>query len=228
MYGVEFFESFTLPVRRVGKTCLLLAIIFSFIPPAYVAIRYNCMPPFSMIASGYVLIFSTQFTFYLTENISYYQVFGEGGCYMSFLAGSASGIRLPATLGAQDALGCEPGSNKAEVVACIAIAASVCCSTIMNFIGVTTGSILLAVLPDQITGMFDYVLPAVVGALFLPRVKREPRVGVIGIALAIFLRKTSIIDSHFKMILNVALCIAIGLWLAKMDKAKSEKTSGEA
>lgn len=216
----KYYEDFTLPTRRIGKTCLLLAILFSFISPIYVAIRYGCMPTVAQILGGFVLILATEGTYYFIEPISYYPTLGEAGNYMSFLAGSISAIRLTATLGSQDVIGVEPGSHRAEIVAVIAIAGSVICSTAMNLIGIVFGNFLFAVLPKTITGMFDFVLPALYGALLYPRFKKSPPVAIFGFVAGYFLY-TSKLPGWTKMLSNVLLCILLGRQLAQYKKSKA-------
>lgn len=218
----DYFESFTKPVRKIGKASLLLAIIFSFISPIYIAIRYNCMPTGAQILGGYILIFATEATYYFVEPISYFPTLGEAGNYMSFLAGSIGGIRVIATLGAQEALGVQPGTQKSEIVSVMSIAASIITSLSLNVVGIVFGNVLFTVLPESITGMFSFVLPAVYGSMLYPYMKKSPIVGVVGLLAGFALRKTPFLPSWSRMLLDVAICVILGLQLAKAKRNKEK------
>lgn len=214
-----YFNEFTKPVRKIGKTALLLAIILGFLPALYVAIRYDAMPTVAQIAGGYVLILSTEMAYYFVEPISYFPVLGEAGEYMSFLAGSIGAIRVPTVMVAQEEVGVESGTNKAEIVSSIAIAASVICSVSMGFIAIVIGNVLFAVLPEFVQNMFNYVIPALYGAMVMMHVPKNPVIAVFGLVVAMFLRMTSIIPSFLNMLVTVIVTVAFGLYMAKKKEA---------
>lgn len=220
----QYFDEFTKPVRKIGKTFLALAIVFSFISPIYISIRYNCMPTGAEILGGYVMILSTEAVYYFIEPISYFPTLGEAGNYMSFLAGSIGGIRVIATLGSQDAVGVEPGSHKAEIVSVIAVAASIVCSMALNLFGIVFGQLMFAILPESITGMFDFVLPAVYGAMLYMYGKRNVPVFFLGLVIAIIFRMSPM-PGFLRMLLTVLICCATGVVMAR-KKAAREQAAG--
>lgn len=223
-----YFEEFTKPVRKIGKTTLLLGIILGFVPALYIAFTYDAMPTMTQILGGYVMILSTEMAYYFVEPISYFPVLGEAGTYMSFLSGSIGAIRVPTVAESQSVIGTEPGSKKAELVSSIAIAASVVCSMTMGFIAIVLGNVLFTVMPPFLKGMFDYVLPALYGALAMMYIPKKPIIAVFGIILALILRSTSVIPSFLNMLVVVALTVGFGLYLAKKEMKQETPSDGAA
>ncbi len=221
-----YFDEFTKPVRKIGKLSLLVAIILSFLPAIYIAIAYNCMPTIAQIIGGYVMILSTEAVYYFVEPISYFPVLGEAGTYMSFLAGSIGGIRVPSVTVSQNSVGTEPGSQKAELVSSIAVAASVLCSMLMGFIAIVLGNLLFASMPKFVQSMFTYVVPALYGTLLMMYVPKKPIVAVFGLAIALLLRITKIIPGAFNMLLVVILTVAFGLYMFKNKQKKAALAAG--
>lgn len=216
-----YFNEFTKPVRKIGKSCLLGAIILGFLPALYVGIRYNAMPTSAQVLGGLVLIMSTELAYYFVEPISYFPVLGEAGTYMSFLAGSIGGIRVPTVTVAQETIGVEAGTQKAEIVSSIAVAASIVCSMAMGLTAVVIGNVLFAILPAFVKTMFSYVIQAIYGVLLAQNAPKKPMVAVFGLVLAMVLRLTAIIPSFFNMLVTVALCVVFGLYMAKSAPKKA-------
>ncbi len=210
-----YFNEFTLPVRRIGKVSLALAMLFSFLPAIYIAVIYDAMPTFAQIMGGYVLILSTELSYYFVEPISYFPVLGEAGTYMSFLAGSIGGVRVPAVAASQDAVGVEAGSRKAELVSSIAVGSSVICSMTMGFIAIMLGNVIFALVPPFVQSMFNYVMPAVFAPLFVMRFHGNVLVGLVSLAAAALLLFSGILPSYLNMLTTVIVTVAFGVWLCK-------------
>ncbi len=220
-----YFTTFTKPVRKIGKTFLLLAILFSFIPAVYVGIRYDAMPTWTQFIGGYLMILSTEMAYYFVEPISYFPVLGEAGEYMSFLAGSIGTVRVPTVTVVQEELGIEAGTQKAEIASTIAIAASVVCSLAMGFVAIVIGNVLFSVMPVFVQNMFGYVVPALYGCLLMMRMPKSPSGTVVAMAAALILRYTAIIPSFFNMLVVIAISVTYGIYACKKKMRASNATA---
>lgn len=219
-----YYEHFTKPVRRIGKTSLILAMAASFLPALYLSFFYGAFAPVSVVFGGWLLILSNQATLYVVEPVSYYPTLGEAGTYMSFLSGNIMGIRVPACAASMDAVDVRPGTHKGEVVSAIAIAGSVISTVVFGLIAIFIGQRLLDSLPAPILVGLNYILPASYGAIITGYVKKNPPVGIFGLILGLLLNSSSFIPNFAKQILSVILCITFGVLLFKhREKNNSQK-----
>ena len=218
-------EQFTKPVRKIGKLSLMLCIVFAFIPAVYVGLRYNAFPSGSQILAGYLLIASTQISWYITEPISYYPVLGEAGSYMSFMSGNVTTIRIASASEAQDVLKCERGSKKAELISTMAIGGSVICSTLCGIIALVAGNLLLSLMPQFVQNMFDFILPGVYGALYAKYLIKDVPTGIFAIVIAIIVRQFNMFSSisFIRMPLIIVLTVILGFVLESRRAAKKRQ-----
>ena len=218
---MDFNASFRNPIIKIGRRSMLLAILASFVPSIYLAIRYGALPELTYILGGWALIASTQAPYYFVEPISYFPILGTAGTYMSFLTGDISGMRVPATIVVQDVMKVEPGTAKAELVNTLAIAGSVITSTGFSIGAVIFGSVVLAILPESITGAFDFVLPAVYGATFSNMASRSPIEAVFAFAFAVTLKYLTGFQAYIIIPVVMAVTIALRLYRFKKNENKN-------
>jgi hypothetical protein len=183
----SFEQSFTQPVIKLGKWTLLLAIPLSFPPAIYLWLRYGALPPLGAILTGWFLIASIYGSWYFVEPISYFPVLGLSGTYMSFLSGNIANMRVPCSAVAQEVIGVGSGTKEAEIVATIGIAGSIITNVIVVTIAAIAGNELFKFFPQPVIKAFDYVLPAIFGALFVMFSIKYPKYGVFAIAVGMLL-----------------------------------------
>lgn len=185
--NLSYEEVFTKPVIAAGRWTLLISIPFSFFPVIYLWLRYGAIPPLGAILTGWFLIASIYGAWYFVEPISYFPVLGMTGTYMSFLSGNIANMRVPCAAVAQEVLEVEPGSKKAELVATLGIAGSIITNLIVVTIAAVAGNAIIGVFPSIVVEAFDYVLPAIFGALFVMFSLKYPVFGVFAISVGLFI-----------------------------------------
>lgn len=178
-------EVFTNQIIKAGKWTLLISIPLSFLPAIYIWSRYDAIPPLRNILTGWFLIVSIYGAWYIVEPISYFPILGTAGTYMSFLSGNIANMRVPCAAVAQDVLEVEPGSKEAELVATLGIAGSIVTNLIIVTIAALAGNKLISYFPPIVVQAFDFVLPAIFGALFVMFSIKYPKYGVFAIALGV-------------------------------------------
>jgi hypothetical protein len=162
-----FAKEYVAPVHRMGSITVGLHLVAMFIPPVALYLIYGLIPPWDGFIRGMLAAVAFAGPFFIIEPIAYYPVLGISGTYMSFTAGNISNLRLPCALVAQSALGVEEGSKQGELVATIAVAASVWLSITAVFIGAVAGGFLVARFPPWLIDAFRrFLLPSVFGAVF--------------------------------------------------------------
>ena len=180
-------EAFTRPVVAVGRLTLLLSIPLSFLPVIYLWLQYGLVPSWEVILTGWFLIASIYGSWYVIEPISYFPVLGTAGTYMSFLSGNIANMRVPCSAVAQEALGVEPGTRKAELVATLGIGGSIITNLIVVTLAAVGGNVLMASIPPVVVSAFEYVLPAIFGALFVMFSVKYPSYGIFAITITLLL-----------------------------------------
>lgn len=178
---------FTRPVVVAGRLTLLASIPLSFLPVFYLWYQYGLIPPVSVILTGWFLIASIYGSWYVIEPISYFPVLGTAGTYMAFLSGNIANMRVPCSAVAQETLGVEPGTHKAELVATLGIGGSIVTNLIVVALAALGGNALIAFVPQGVVSAFDYVLPSIFGALFVMFAIKYPLYGVFAISITLVL-----------------------------------------
>ncbi|WP_416198330.1 hypothetical protein [Sporanaerobacter sp.] len=180
-------EVFTKKIIKTGRWTLLGAIPLCMLPGIYLWIRYGAIPPVKTIFTAWFMIASIYGVEYFATPISYFPILGMSGTYMSFLSGNIANVRVPCAVVAQEVIGAEPGTNEGELVATLGIAGSIITNLIVVTIAALAGNVLISYFPPVVIKAFDYVLPAIFGALFSLFAVKYPKYGIFGMAISGFL-----------------------------------------
>ena len=219
-------ESFTKHIISAGRWTLLLAAPLSFLPAIYLWVRYGTIPPLGSILTGWFLIFSIYGSWYIVEPLSYFPILGLSGTYMSFLSGNIANMRVPCAAVAQEVLKVEPGTKKAELVATIGIAGSIITNLIVVTIAAIAGNELFKFFPPVVVKAFDFVLPAIFGALFVMFSIKYPIYGIFAIAVGMFLLGVVKVLPTWAIIpINIFTTIAFAIYLFNR-RNKTNKSGG--
>lgn len=159
-------KSFTKPIIRYGSLTNLLAIPLCFIPAIYLWLVKGAFPGWNNILTGWMYVASMFAIYSVVEPICYFPILGLPGTYMSFLSGNIGNMRVPCAVVAQESLGVEPGTKKAELIATLGIAGSIFTNTIMVTIAAIGGAALMSIFPPVVLTDFKYVSSAIFGAMF--------------------------------------------------------------
>ena len=159
-------KSFTKPIIRYGSLTNLLAIPLCFIPAIYLWLLKGAFPGWNNILTGWMYVASMFAIYSVVEPICYFPILGLPGTYMSFLSGNIGNMRVPCAVVAQESLGVEPGTKKAELIATLGIAGSIFTNTIMVTIAAIGGAALMSIFPPVVLTAFKYVSSAIFGAMF--------------------------------------------------------------
>lgn len=184
---LSYDEIFTKKIKKTGMWTLLLAIPLCLLPGLYIWIRYGAIPPIKTIFTAWFMIASIYGVEYFATPISYFPILGMSGTYMSFLSGNIANVRVPCAVVAQDVVGVKAGTNEGELVATLGIAGSIITNLIVVTIAAFAGNALISYFPPIVVDAFDYVLPAIFGALFSLFAVKYPKYGFFGMAISGFL-----------------------------------------
>ena len=207
-------------IIKWGKLTSWLGVLVSFGPALVLAVIYGLIPPASAILTGFISMAGAVGVMWFVEPISYFPIVGVAGTYMAFLTGNISNLRIPAATVAQKVAGVEPGSNEGSIIATLGMAVSVVVNIAILALGVLAGTQILAALPQNVVDAFDYLLPALFGALFVQFAVSKPKLAPIAIVIAIgltLLVNQGVIPSFITTLVSVFGTMGIGIAMHKKD-----------
>lgn len=151
-----------------GRIWTVSAIAVLFMVPLGVTLYYNAWPEFSTLWKALISVIPIYWATAIIEVITYTPLLGAGGTYLSFVTGNITNLKLPCALSALDRAKVKATSEEGEIISTIAIASSSITTTLVIAVGVLLFAPVLPTItaPDSvIKPAFDYVIPALFGAL---------------------------------------------------------------
>lgn len=180
-------QEFDNKVHKLGITTALIVWVFFLAVPLGICLFFKLKINVAQLLSISVPIAVTFGIVGLCEKLSMAPIIGPGAVYLASSTGNVQNMKLPAALNAMRLLNCEEGSEKARVIAILAVASSSVVTTIIVFAGMLfLAPIVTPLLTNpSITPAFDNMLPALLGPLVLPVVLKNPKASAVPFALAI-------------------------------------------
>ena len=218
----KFFEDFNKGLHRIGKLTMLLGIIALVSVPFIVAAIFGVSIDGKGFLGGIAKVAIVYIPVAIVEFLVYAPMLGAGGSYISFITGNVTNMKIPCAMNARDIAGTEVGTPENEIVSTISTATSAIVTTLVIVVGVVLLIPLQPVLQSEtLAPAFDYVVPALFGALGLKYFAKSPQIAVIPVALmsllCIFV-PSMISQTSILMIPSGALALLIGFMLFKKGK----------
>jgi hypothetical protein len=216
------FEKFNNGLHRIGRLLMFLGIIVLVSVPFIVAVIYNTKVDSSGFVAGILNVGALYIPIAVVEFLVYSPMLGAGGSYISFITGNVTNMKIPCAMNARDIAGTEVGTPENEIISTISTATSAIVTTLVIVVGVILLVPLQPVLENPVVKpAFDYVVPALFGALGLKYFSKSLKIAVIPLAvmslLCIFV-PSMINQTGILMIPSGALALAIGYILFKKGK----------
>ena len=217
-----FMEEFNSKLHRLGRITLLLSVIFLVALPFVVGALFGVSPDFKAFLSGFAKVGVIYIPVAIVEFLVYTPMLGVGGSYLSFITGNVTNMKIPCAMNARDIAGTEVGTPENEIVSTISTATSAIVTTLVIVAGVVLLIPLQPVLQSEtLAPAFDYVVPALFGALGLKYFSKSPQIAVIPVIfvslLCIFVPSMTS-QTSVLMIPSGALALLIGFMLFKKGK----------
>lgn len=161
-------KAYTDKVHTWGSIWSVTALAVLFSVPLVFSLYYNAFPEAKTLFKALLSVIPIYWSTAIVEVITYTPMLGAGGTYLSFVSGNISNLKLPCALSAMDRANVKATSEEGELISTIAIGASSITTTVVIAIGVLLFAPVLPRLtsPDSVLKpAFDYVIPALFGAL---------------------------------------------------------------
>lgn len=201
-----------------GRLTLWSLIIVSFIPPLYFSFVLGYHPGWSAILGGLVGYAAFIGIMWALEPITYYPVLGRSGTYIAFLTGNIANMCLPCSAAAQESIGAEPGTQKAEIAGTLGIATASLTNICVIIVTVLGGTYILSVIPQPVQDSLQFILPAIFGGVLGQFALKKPLYGLVALIIGMVVLFSPIF-SLIKIVLCVGLTVGIALYLEKLKKA---------
>ncbi len=159
----EYFDS----IHRLGRACAIAAILIMLGIPTVISIVFGTFPGFLRILTAATGLLAIFIPVTISEVISYTPVLGSSA-YLTFITGNILNLKLPVVANAQKVGNAEPGTEKGDVIATIAVSVS----SLLTILLIALGTLLLVPLKPVLTSApvqvaTANILPALFGAMGL-------------------------------------------------------------
>ena len=205
-----------------GLVLSLIHAVIIFLPPLFLLFVYGIFPGWATIGKAFASTAAIAGPYWFIEPVSYFLILGVGGTYISFLAGNISNMRLPVSAVAQEVAGVREGSPEGEIIGGIGISVSQVMLTIAVLAGAVVVTLIIDVLPKNIKGAFDFLLPCLWGAIVGQFALRAPQYAAVAIIVGIPLVMysglpawTQIPVMVFGLAILAILLFKRGIWVPK-------------
>lgn len=218
----QFFENFNKGLHRLGKITMVLTIITLMGVPFLIAAIYGTSIDGSGFWAGFAKVAIIYIPVSIVEFLVYAPMLGAGGSYISFITGNVTNMKIPCAMNARDIAKTEVGTPENEIISTISTATSAIVTTLVIVVGVILLIPLQPVLQSEtLAPAFDYVVPALFGALGLKYFTKSPQIAVIPVvlmSLLCILVPSMISQTSILIIPSGALALLIGFILFKKGK----------
>ena len=218
----NFFDDFNKGLHRIGQVMMVLTLALLVGFPILIALMNQVSIDGKGFVSGMLSIGFLYIAISVVEFLIYTPMLGAGGSYLAFVTGNVTNMKIPCAMNARDIAGTEVGTPENEIVSTISVATS----AIVTMLVIVAGVILLIPLQpvfqsEVLSPAFDYVVPALFGALGLKYFAKSPKIAIfplVLISLVCILVPSMISQTSILLIPSGGLALLIGFMLFKRGK----------
>lgn len=218
----KFFDEFNKGLHRIGKAMMVLTIILLTGVPFLIAIMNQVTIDGKGFLAGMINIGFLYIAISVVEFLIYTPMLGVGGSYLAFVTGNVTNMKIPCAMNARDIAGTEVGTPENEIVSTLSVATSAIVTMLVIVVGVILLIPLQPVLQSEVLApAFDYVVPALFGALGLKYFAKSPKIAVVPvilISLICIFAPFMISQTSTLLIPSGGLALLIGFLLFKKGK----------
>ena len=218
----QAFNKLNNSLHRIGRFLMITSIILLIIVPFAFGMVYGVSPDGDGFLAGYLKVAVIYLPVSLVEFLVYAPMLGVGGCYISFITGNVTNMKIPCAMNAQDIAGTKPGTLENEIITTISTATSAIVTTLVIVVGVLLIVPLQPILQNEaLLPAFNNVVPALFGALGLKYFAKAPKIAFIPVlvmSILCIVVPSIINQTSILMIPCGALSLGIGYILFKKGK----------
>ena len=218
----KFFEEFNNGLHRIGRISMILMIAMLLAVPFCFGMVNGLGVDWKGFLAGIIKVGIIYYPTSIVEFLIYTPMLGVGGSYLSFITGNVTNMRIPCAMNAAGIAKTTPGTAEHEIISTLAVATSAITTTAVIVLGVLLLQPLQPVLNAPVLQpAFDYVVPALFGALGLKYFSKSFKLSIPPLVLMSVLCALipSLINQTSTMMIPVgAAALALGYVLWKKDQ----------
>lgn len=153
-------------IHKIGTVTMVTLLVFTFAPSLFLSFTGH-FPGWSVLGKIFVTNFGLNIYAWFFEPFLFYPLIGATGLYLAGTSGNIINIRFPASLAAQDIVGAEKGTLKAEMASVMGIIGSIITNLALLIFLVIFSSWIVSILPQPFMDATKYVVPSVFGGIYV-------------------------------------------------------------
>lgn len=166
-------------ITRLGIYTTAVALIANFVPALYLAFGLGISPSLQDILKIWSVALAAFGVGWALQVVSFFPVLGSAGSYIGWIAGSVADLRVPAVTMAQKSAKVEAGTPEGDVISTLGISTSVFVSVAMITVFTLVGASVIPHLPSFVTKAFQFIVPAVFGAVYVEMASKDFKLGTV-------------------------------------------------
>lgn len=218
----KFFADFNKGLHRLGKMTMFLTIVVLMAVPFLIGKIFGASVDAGGFWAGFAKVGIVYIPVAIVEFLVYAPMLGAGGSYLSFITGNVTNMKIPCAMNARDIAKTEVGTPENEIISTISVATSAIVTMLVIVAGVILLIPLQPVLQNEVLApAFDYVVPALFGALGLKYFTKSLKIAAIPVilmSLLCILVPSMISQTSILIIPSGGLALLIGFLLFKKGK----------
>lgn len=199
-------------IHAQGFRFVLISSILMLAVPLTFSVLHQAWPTLDLLVIGFMSVGVIYIPIGIIETFTYAPMMGVGATYIANVTGNISNMKLPVALAAMKQAKVEAGSEEAEIVATLAVAASSIVTTLIIAIGVIILLPYLDLIKQVLGSVTDYLVPAIFGALGFVFIVRHWKLTIAPLASMLLLFTFVIRDPSVQpALVPIASLISIGV-----------------
>ncbi|MCF7923502.1 MAG: hypothetical protein K9L64_00165 [Candidatus Izimaplasma sp.] len=206
-----------------GRIFVVMGIIVMFLVPVVTWTITGVAPNFDQLVVGVIALSVIYLPGGIIEVLTYGPILGTSATYLAFITGNLVNLKIPCVMNARDVANTEINTEENEVISTIAVAFSTITTIVIMGLGVL---LLIPLKPflnsEVLKPAFDWVVPALFGALGYKYFKGNFKLAIAPMAFVIIL---SIIAPKFvygNVVIMILLSALITILVARILFVKNK------
>ena len=156
------FEEYNNSIHRDGRILMTIALALLIAVPFIIALITGAHINWKDFWPALIKVLIIYVPSSAAEFLIYVPLLGAGACYLAFITGNLTNLKIPCAFNAREIAGAEAGTPENEIISTLSVATSALVTMVVIFIGVLLLIPLTPLLNNPvIKPAFDNVLPAI-------------------------------------------------------------------
>lgn len=178
------FEEYNNSIHRDGRILMTIALALLIAVPFIIALITGAHINWKDFWPALIKVLIIYVPSSAAEFLIYVPLLGAGACYLAFITGNLTNLKIPCAFNAREIAGAEAGTPENEIISTLSVATSALVTMVVIFIGVLLLIPLTPLLNNPvIKPAFDNVLSALFGALGMQYYMKSLKLSVLPLLL---------------------------------------------